>query len=319
MTAAPPTFYTSSDERFFVGTVALVNSLRLTGHDGTVVVFDLGLTEAQRERLGAVASVETPAARDHAPKVLPASDRAAGPVVLLDSDMLVVASLAEVLDDVERGKICAHPDPDERWFDEWRDGFGLSAPLRRERYVNSGFVAFSVDRWPGLLERWAQANRRLPHVRGTRPEHPYRDVDQDALNAVLMSEVPAGSVSVHPAWAHAHPDALPRLRIASERALTCMDGDHRVVILHHSLRPKAWERSGWQRDFRQAYIRLLPRALFWEDVALRLEPEDVPVWLRPTMAGRLASRALGVARAVPGLNRAAKAAIRARAALSRSS
>jgi hypothetical protein len=307
-----PTYFTSSDSAFYPGTVALVNSLRLTGHAGEIVVFDLGLSEEQRQRLSAVSTIQSPVGdRDNAPKVLPPSTWTRGPVVVLDSDMLIVASLNDVLNDVARGKICLFPDPDERWFDEWSTGFALRAPLRRQRYANSGFVAFSVEKWPGLLERWAEANGQLPLVRSTSAEDPFRDVDQDALNALLMSEFPADAVSMQPRWAQAHADEMIRVLVKDERGLTCMFDECRVTVLHHSLRPKAWERTGWQRDSRQAYVRLLPRVLCGHDVPLRLEPDELPFWLRPTLAGRLASRGLAIARDIPGAKRVVKAAISA--------
>lgn len=313
MSTLETTYFTTSDSHFFPGTVAMVNSLRLTGNGGEVVVFDLGLSDQQRQRLSTIATVEAPAAAPHAwPKVLPSPDRTSGPIVLIDSDMLVVAPLDRLLEVVHRGKISLFPDPDyDRWFQEWRAGFALRAPLRREPYVNSGFVAFSVDRWPWLLERWIEANARIPLERSAQPEaDPFRDPDQDALNAVLMSEVPADAISVQPRWAEAHPDALTRVRVVDESELACTDEWRQVTILHHSLRPKAWESWGWQRDFRQAYVRLLPRVLCWDDVPLRLERDELPLWLRPTLPGRLAFRGLTTAHASPGAKRAAKAAIR---------
>jgi hypothetical protein len=51
------TFFTLSDERFFVGTTLLVNSLRLNGHDDEVMVMDLGLADAQRAALERVATL----------------------------------------------------------------------------------------------------------------------------------------------------------------------------------------------------------------------------------------------------------------------
>jgi hypothetical protein len=36
------TFYTVSNEPYFLGTVALLNSLRKTGNDGSFVVLDAG-------------------------------------------------------------------------------------------------------------------------------------------------------------------------------------------------------------------------------------------------------------------------------------
>ncbi len=309
MTAHQATYFTTSDSRFFVGTVAMINSLRLTGHHGEVVVLDLGLSDPQRRRLGALATIEAPAVAPHAfPKALPASDRAGGPIVLIDSDMLVVASLQPLLEAVERGKICLFQDPDDRWFEEWHEDLALKAPLRRERYANAGFIAFSVDQWPWLLERWAEANARIPLERMAQTElDPFRDTDQDALNAVLMSEIPAGAIHLEPEWAEAHPDALLDVRVVEERSLTCTYRGHRVTILHHSAGPKAWEPWGCKRDFRQAYVRLLPRVLCGGDVTLRLAHREVPMWLRPTVSGALVFHAVRALHSTSGTKRVAKA------------
>lgn len=113
------TYFTTSDSQFFAGTVAMINSLRLTGNRGKVIVFDLGLSDYQRERLSTIATVESPAAAPHAfPKALPAPDRATGTIVLIDSDMLVVASLRDSLEAAGQGKIVVFPDPDDRWFED---------------------------------------------------------------------------------------------------------------------------------------------------------------------------------------------------------
>ena len=302
------TYFTSSDRSFYPGTVALINSLRLTGNDGDVVVFDLGLTDAQRERLSAVATVKAPGVpRDHAPKVLPTSDEATGSVVVIDSDMIVVAPLDDIVEEAGQGKLCLFPDPDDRWFEEWKDAFELQAPLRRERYVCSGFIALSVARWPGLLERWTEANHKLPPIRSTEAEDPFRDVDQDALNAILMSEVAPGSIAVQPAAAMAQHEELLRVRIENQESLFCTDRGQPVTILHHSAAPKAWMPRGWKRDFRHAYVRLLPRVLFGDDVALRLEHDELPLWLRPTNAGAVTARAVRTTHAIPGTKSAAKA------------
>ena len=301
MKSIEATYFTTSDRNYFVGTVALINSLRLTGHGGEVVVLDLGLDESQRRRLATVATVEPPSVAPRAyPKALPDPGWVRGRIVLLDSDMLVVASLGDVLEKAANGSICLFPDPDHRWFEEWQRELALKAPLRRERYTNSGFVAFSAEHWPWLLERWSELNEHVADMPRRRPD-PYRDPDQDALNALLMSEVPANRVDIQPEWRHAHPDSLPRVRIANERELACTDEGREVTILHHSLKPKTWGPWGWRRDARQAYIRLLPRVLFWEDVPLRLEHQEVPIWLRPTRFGNFTRRGLRAACSTPGL------------------
>ncbi len=173
--------------------------------------------------------------------------------------------------------------------------------------MNSGFVAFDVDRWPWLLQRWIDVNGRIPLDKSVRPDpDPYRDHDQDALNAILMSEVDSSAVLCQPAWAHAH--RLNRAVVVDRSTLACADQGRPVTILHHSGTPKVWESSGWQRDFRQAYVRLLRRVLCSEDVALRLQSDDLPVWLRPTRSGRLSFYVLSFSHAF----RAAKSIVRQR-------
>jgi hypothetical protein len=295
------TYFTTSDRNYFVGTVALINSLRLTGHRGEIVVLDFGLRESQRRRLASVATVEPPSVAPRAlPKALPDPDRARGRIVLVDGDILVVAPLGAVLDKAATGLICLFHNPDDRWFEEWEKELALNAPLRRQRYANAGFVAFSAENWPWLLERWAETNDRVAEMPPRQPD-PYRDRDQDALNALLMSEVPADRVDIQPDWRGPHADALPRVRIVDERDLACTDEGREVVILHHSMSPKTWGPRGWRRDARQAYISLLPRVLFSDDVPLRLEHHEVPIWLRPTQLGRLTQGILRAACSIPGL------------------
>ena len=94
------TFYTIADAGFFPGLVALLNSLRLTGNSGELVVLDRGLTTAQRGLLeGQVSLVELPEAPAGSPILLkpyPGVVGASGTIVLIDSDMIVTRSLAEI-------------------------------------------------------------------------------------------------------------------------------------------------------------------------------------------------------------------------------
>src|SRR5213075_1338099 len=45
------TYYTISEAEFFLGTVMLLNSLRITGNEGKLVVLDVGLEPKQRALL----------------------------------------------------------------------------------------------------------------------------------------------------------------------------------------------------------------------------------------------------------------------------
>ncbi len=153
------TFYAVSDNRFFVGMVGLINSLRLMGYEQRVVVLDCGLTEHQRNVLGAECELMAlPDSQTLNPQLLkPFANlmHPRGTVVILDSDLVVTSQLDLMLQAARSGSVCVCADPDsERWFAEWEQLFELPRPPRRQTYVSSGFLAFSVEHWPNLLSRW---------------------------------------------------------------------------------------------------------------------------------------------------------------------
>src|SRR2546427_8322912 len=63
-------FYCVADERYFLGAVALINSLRLVGHRERIVLLDCGLNEDQRDLLGREAVIATSEQRDVVPFLL---------------------------------------------------------------------------------------------------------------------------------------------------------------------------------------------------------------------------------------------------------
>ena len=282
-----PTYYTIATAPFFPGLVALLNSLRLSGNAGELVVLDRGLEAGQRARLEPHAQVvELPPDAATNPILLKAYPQAfdpSGVIVIVDSDMLVVAPLDAIARRAADGSICVFPDPiRDRWFPEWAEALELRAPLRRQTYVNSGFVAFSFDLRPDLLTRWWELCARVPTAEVRSDERsPFWAGDQDALNALLSSELPEDAVEVLPVEGQAHPEQLLRVRVLDERTLECELDGQAVSILHHSLGPKAWQRLGWLRLRNDAYVRLLPRLLFGDDVTLQLDPAEVPFRLRP--------------------------------------
>jgi len=299
-------FYTITDAAFFVGTVALLNSLRLVGHDEELVVLDRGLTAAQRERLDPHCSFVTLAddfADAYLVKPFPALFAPTGVVVLMDSDMIATTSLDPVIELAEAGKICVYPDHPvdlDRWFPEWYELFDLGAPLRRAPYMNAGFVAVSVDDNPTFLSRWWDACQQVAERRGVLVDpEPLAQLDQDALNAILSSEVRDDEIERLPAYEW----DLRRVRIVDAHSLVCAAGEVRQPLLHAAVRPKAWQDDGWRRLQLTAYLRLLLRVLFGSDVRLPLEPADVPVWLRPGAAGWATLRALRAANELPTLVR----------------
>jgi hypothetical protein len=308
----------------------MVNSLRLSGNRGNVVVVDGGLTPPQREQLAEVATVvepPKPVEGGHPLSMKPSIYllKPEGVVVLVDSDMIVTRPIDDLVARAQEGKIVVFPDhvsKYERWFPEWEELFELDAAPERRLYVNAGFVALSVERWPRFLERWYRATRRIPPEQIQRdPRDPAWAADQDALNAILMSEVAREDVWVGPEWESIHPDGLRRVRIVDEDRLTCTYRGSQTTVLHFSLYPKPWQRRAWWRiTHEDAYVALMPRVLFGRDVPLRPAEDELPFWARPGSTARAAWRTLGVA--VGAAYRAKRIALAAREkarSLSRSS
>lgn len=297
------TFYTIADAGFFPGLVALLNSLRLTGNSGKLVALDRGLTAEQRSLVEAhVTLVELPQALAGRPMLLkayPDALGASGTIVLIDSDMIVTRGLDYIVALARGGKIAAFPDHrshKDRWFAEWHEELELREPLRRRTYLNAGFLALSTDHWPDLLGRWWELCDRVPRDQHFgRFEQPFWAGDQDVLNGILASEIPEGVVAELPGHEEAYPDDLLDVEIVDERALSCELHGRPTTILHYALGPKAWERRAWLRLRDDAYVRLLPRLLFGEDVAVRLEPSSVPLWLRPGAPSRALVRGVDLA------------------------
>lgn len=305
-------FFTISDAAYFPGTVALVNSLKLTGHDQRVVVLDRGLTETQRRRLSAIVDVvDLPSSApsdSYLVKPYPALLGVAGVVVLIDSDMIVTDSLQPILERAASGQICAFPNhPSALWrtFSEWHDLFDLEQPLRRQPYLNAGFVAVSVDRWPRFLDRWWSACAGIPErCAGLADPEPLAQLDQDALNAILMSEIPATSVEILPSYEW----HLGRVEIVDESRLVCVANGAHQPLLHTPRTPKVWQARGWRHvePSTRAYVELMPRVLFWRDLPIRVTPDEVPLWLRPGRLSRVSAAGMAAVNGTPWVLRKAQ-------------
>ena len=240
------TFFTVCNDNYFPGLVGLLNSLRLMGHDDPVVVGDCGLTAAQRELLAPHCTlfelrsnlVRNPMQYKPFPFLL----HPQGTVVLIDSDMIVTGSLNTVLSLAAQGKICAFPDPEHnRRFSEWQEIFNLSCAPRNQTYVCSGLVAFSVSFWPELLERWWKACGRIREHPTFQEGVPLSGVtaqaDQDALNALLMSEFPSDALSLLPYDEQVYLSDLRQVRSFDARTLSCQYKGQQPVIFTPVLRP----------------------------------------------------------------------------------
>jgi hypothetical protein len=288
-------FYTVANSPFFLGLTGLVNSLRLTGHSQPIIVLDAGLTESQRTALAGQCEFVP------APPVAvtnPALWKAAGPhthpadlIVLIDSDIVVTGSLEPILESARQGQVCAYPDPDSgRWFEEWDTTFDLP-PMRRQTYVNTGFVAISTRAWPGFVDRWwglCQRIRTHPTLYEGARNGPTSQADQDAFNALMMSEFPAGAlVPLDPMEGPITQDAIrDEVEVLEERSFTCVRQGIPVRLLHWAYKPKCWAPEARSRSQYHAYARLLVRATTWPDAPVRLPRSAIPYWMRPDPVSR---------------------------------
>jgi hypothetical protein len=214
-------------------------------------------------------------------------------VVIIDSDMLVTRRLDPILERVEEGKVCLFADIEDqrnRFIPEWQQAFDLAAPLRRQHYMNAGFIALSTRHWPELLRRYWELCRSIPSDRTLADagdyDQPYWGGDQDAINALLMSEVDAEAVVELPEAEGPSPELLHEVRILDERTLKCELRGHTPYLLHYWGGPKPWARNAWIRVSRDAYVRLLGRVLLASDAPVRMKPAELPLWLRPGPVGR---------------------------------
>ena len=211
--------------------------------------------------------------------------RPADLTVIIDSDMLVTGSLDSVFEKARLGMICAYADPeDRRWFPDWESLLGVSAP-RHQTYVNAGFVVFATKSWPGLVDRWwhlCLENATRPTVGEGAPDSPLSQADQDVLNALLMSEIPAEALCVLPDDEHGGTPVIIRneVEVTNLRTLACCRNLHPVRVLHWCSEAKPWDPRVKRQSQNHAYARLLVRSTIWKYVPVRLPSSDLPYWLR---------------------------------------
>src|SRR5437867_414481 len=109
----PCAFYSVSDCRFFLGAVALLNSLRLAGHEEPIFIVDTGLTLQQRRKLADHVTL-IPAPAEEASVLL----TPLGPSlhhsevqVLIDADIIVTRPLTEFIEAARAGRVVAFIEP----------------------------------------------------------------------------------------------------------------------------------------------------------------------------------------------------------------
>jgi hypothetical protein len=289
-------FYCVSSGRYFLGAVALVNSLRLVGQSEPIFVLDSGLSPAQRELLSREATV-VPAPGDTTPfllKTVAPLDHPAQTMVLLDADIIVTRPLSDLILRASEGRVLAVEHEHDRYFPQWGALLGLE-PSRRGRYVSSSLVLLGGD--PGRrvlqlmhevqprigIERtpYSVPNPDLASLSGAFPQspvdHPFFFADQDVLNAILASAVDPDRIQMLGRGAEA---IIPftGLRVTDEATLRCRweDGSE-PYALHHYLPAKPW----LQPTIPGVYTQLLLRLLHGPGIAIRVPQGELPPHLRP--------------------------------------
>jgi hypothetical protein len=285
--------FTIADQDYFLGLAALVNSLRLHGCDAPLTVLDLGLTPNQREIFGEQCEFLSPRelAGLHPWLLHPfaCTLRPVDIVIYVDADVIVTQPLDEIIDCARRGRICVFRDTAAtRWFTEWQSIFCLRASLRHETYANAGFIAFSTKQFPTLLSRWSECCGLLVGSRtiyDTRVfASPTALTGQDALNAVLMSEIGAGRVDCRSSSAQG-PHDLIRTRVTDLTRVQCLLDDQPTTLLHSWGPVKPWRDRAGRSLRRTAYVRCLRRLLSGRDVGVQIPAAMMPQWLRPGARG----------------------------------
>jgi len=276
------------DSRFFIGMVALLNSLRLIGHDEPIFLVDAGLT-AEQQRLLSDHVTLIPAPQN-APVILL---KQLGPMkypasvsVLLDADMIVTRPLTQLIAVARSGRIVGFVDEgttEDRFFPEWGSLLGFG-PVRRQPYLNAGQLVIPDSLGHRLLELWVEGQAKVDaqrtwHGKG-RLSSPLYFGDQDVLNALVATQFEPEEMMILEHRLAPFPP-FPGLRLIDERRILCRYADGTQPFLLHHVLAKPWLKT----TRTTVYSLLLPRLLLAPDVALRLEPDQLPLRLRE---GRLA-------------------------------
>ena len=276
----PAAFYCVADAKYFLGTVALVNSLRLQRQSEPVFVLDLGLEAEQRELLAAEATIvdgdpDQPPwlSKTLAPRLHPTSV-----MVLIDVDMIVTRPLADLLELAAPGQVVAFLNDRPRFRPEWGELLGLGT-ARRRPYVSSGLVVLGGEVGLRVLELLDDRQGRVEISRtlfgDADEDYPFLYPEQDVLNAILCTVIEDTTVERLTNRLAPNPP-FPGLELIDAESLrVAYDDGTRPYVLHH------FHRKPWiDPIYHGLYSRLLARLLLGEDIAVTVPPEMVPLRLR---------------------------------------
>ena len=288
-------FYCVCDREHFPGLVALVNSLRVLGHDEPVYVLDCGFEPWQRDTLRldpkVVAVSDESSLHPMLVKATLPLARPARTMVVVDVDIIFTARLDGLVETATRtGKPILFPDTwGDRFEPAWeRLGYGPPVP---HPYVASGQFVLPVQSGVEFLRVWEEGLLRFAadsslSRSGLAPEaDPFRFPDMDVLNAMIGTAIPLDSFVLADVAAAAYPPFAGMRIVDRERlAVEAADGS-RPLLLHHFL-GKPWNALVAPSP----YSRLMTRLLCEDDVALRLPRRRVAPSLQAGPVGAIARR-----------------------------
>jgi hypothetical protein len=302
-------FYCVSSSRYFLGAVALVNSLRLLGHTEPVYVLDYGLREAERELLTPQCTLVT-APEDTTPfllKTVAPTRHPAEVMVLIDADMIVTQPLTEMIERAAQGRILAVEHGQDRFFENWGELLGLHR-ARRRTYVTSSLVIAGGEPGRRLVRLMHDAQPRIDIERtpyavpdpdlaslgGSFEEvesaDPFFYADQDVLNAILACEIAESEEEVLDRRVES---VLPfiGLEVVDEKSLRCSYDDGVQPYAVHQILEKPWLRPMLPGVYTQLMIRLLAGT----DVAVKVPRRKIPIYVRGNLGGRATRAAIQAA------------------------
>jgi hypothetical protein len=214
-------------------------------------------------------------------------------MVLIDADIIVTRSLADLIERASEGRAVAVEDRLDRFVPEWGELLGLGTAHPRP-YISSSLVFLGGDFGRRVITDVGEAFPRIDK-RGTAysgpergfhfesgtfeiaaMEHPWCFADQDVFNAVLSVEAaPEQLQTLDPRLTAAPP--FTGVSVLDEQTLRCAyeDGTE-PYALHHVFPVKPWH----EPTIPGVYSQLLTRLLHGEDVAVRVPNRELPPHMR---------------------------------------
>jgi hypothetical protein len=279
--AVPPAaFYCVSDDRYFLGAVGMINSLRLLGHAEPIFVLDCGLSAEQREMISPHATLVA-APREAPPwllKTVAPLRHPAEVMVLIDADIVVTRPLGELIARAAEPCVVAIENDVDRHVPEWGELLDLGE-VRRQPYVSSGLVFMGRSLGERVLGLMGELQERVnfDHTfwRANVPDYPFLYGDQDVFNAILASRVERGLLVALPNRLAPNPP-FKGLRVLDERTLRVAHRDGTEPYAVHHFATKPW----LEPTHHGVYSKLLRRLLTGTGVAMSVDEEELPLRMR---------------------------------------